>query len=71
MSHVIASMTLGEVQKDAELESLVGTETFDDTVDAAHVAIVIEGTVEVESGEIDAAIQKLADRLREANYSAA
>lgn len=69
MASIILSGTVIQDKESFEFEDLVGTETFADTVDTDHIAIVIDDGVVLKSEEIDNCIHRLANALRERAYT--
>ena len=69
-AYTIISGSVGQNQNDFEFEDTAdGAETIDDTVDAGHIAIIINDEVPIKSGDIDALIHRLANNLRERGYT--
>lgn len=69
-AYTIISGSVDQPQSDFEFEDTAdGAETIDATVDAKHVAIIINDEVPIKSGDIDALIHRLANNLRERGYT--
>lgn len=67
---VIISGTVVQDKSTFEFEdSSDGSETIADTIDAGHIGIIIRDDVLLHSGDIDALIGRLADVLREREYT--
>jgi hypothetical protein len=67
----ILSGTLTEEKGDFEHELLAGTETVGDTVDAGHIAIVLDDAIDVgETQQIETCIRRLMERFKELGYVA-
>lgn len=69
MAAIIISGSVHQEKENFEFQDLAGSETFDATLDANHIGIVLDDGVEVASEQIDVCIQKLADALRERAYT--
>ena len=71
MPQYIISGTLDELKEDFEHELLTGAETFAATIDAGHVAIVMDDGVDVsETERLGTAILRLAEKFAELGYVA-
>lgn len=70
MAQLIITGTVLESKQDYEIEALVGTETFADTIDASHVGLVLDSAVAKRSLNVDVVAKRLAEALREAGYAA-
>ncbi len=69
-AYTIISGTVAQAQGDFEFEDTAdGSETIDATVDAGHIAIIINDEVLLNSQEIDGLIHRLANNLRERAYT--
>lgn len=71
MGAYIISGTLDEEKEDFEHELLAGSEDFDTTLDANHIAIVFDDGVDVsETSRIATAIERMAEQFRELGFVA-
>lgn len=69
-AYIVISGSVDQAKEDVEFEdSAAGAETIAATVDAKHIAIIVEETVPLESEQIDACISRLAEVLRERAYT--
>ncbi len=69
-AYTIISGTVNQEQHNFEFEDTAdGSETIDATVDAGHIAIIINDEVLLNSQEIDGLIHRLANNLRERAYT--
>ncbi len=69
-AYTIISGTVNQSQDLFEFEDTAdGSETIDATVDAGHIAIIINDEVLLNSQEIDGLIHRLANNLRERAYT--
>lgn len=69
-AYTIISGSLDQDQASFEFEDTAdGSETIDATVDAGHIAIIINDEVLLKSQEIDGLIHRLANNLRERAYT--
>ena len=69
-AYTIISGTVHEKKGDFEFEDTAdGSETIAATVDAGHIAIIINDEVLINSREIQGLIHRLADALKERAYT--
>ena len=69
-AYTIISGSVDQSQDLFEFEDTAdGSETIDATVDAGHIAIIINDEVLIRSREIDSTIRRLADALKERAYT--
>ena len=71
-THYVISGTLDELKEDFEHEGVDGAvATVGGTVDASHIAIVMDDAIDVgETERIEACIRKLMEKFKEVGYSA-
>jgi hypothetical protein len=69
MALIIISGSVDQDKEGFEFEDLVGTETFANTIDAKHIGITLNDDVVLNSEEIDSCIHRLANALRERQYT--
>ena len=69
-AYTIISGSVDQKKSDFEFEDTAdGAETIDATVDAGHIAIIINDEVLLKSREIDSLIRRMADALKERAYT--
>ena len=69
-AYTIISGAVAETKGNFEFEDTAdGSETIDATVDAGHIAIIINDEVLIRSREIQSTIHRLADALKERAYT--
>ena len=69
-AYIIISGSIDQKKSDFEFEDTAdGAETIDATVDAGHIAIILNDEVLLRSREIDACIRRLSDALKERAYT--
>jgi hypothetical protein len=69
-AYTIISGSIDQKKSALEFEDTAdGSETIDATVDAGHIAIIINDEVLLKSRNIDALIRRMADALKERGYT--
>lgn len=69
-AYTIISGSIAQKKSTFEFEDTAdGSETIDATVDAGHIAIIINDEVLIKSREIQSCIHRLADALKERGYT--
>ena len=69
-AYTIISGSIAQEKWNFEFEDTAdGSETIDATVDAGHIAIIINDEVLIQSREIQECIRRLADALKERAYT--
>ncbi len=69
-AYTIISASIAQTKGNFQFEDTAdGSETIDNTVDAGHIAIIINDEVLLNSREIQSCIHRLADALKERAYT--